>query len=123
MGSYGRRNISEGTNGIGNWMSIMSFISYFAIPCNALILLVCRYPSVQVGIQQDLDSLAFEEKSVLVQWLERKDAETWTLRNIIVLAIFIEHIIIGIKIVISLIIPDVPFKVQEDEIRREKIEE
>lgn len=49
MGSYGRRNISEGTNGIGNWMSIMSFISYFAIPCNALILLVCRFPTVQVG--------------------------------------------------------------------------
>ena len=43
------------------------------------------------------------------------------LRNIIVLTIFVEHIIIGIKIVIALIIPDVPFKVQEDEMKREKI--
>ena len=56
-----------------------------------------------------------------MQWLERKDAETWNLRNIIVLTIFVEHIIIGIKIVIALIIPDVPFKVQEDEMKREKI--
>ena len=42
---YGRRNNAEGTSGIGNWMSIMGFISYFAIPMNMLILLLCRFPS------------------------------------------------------------------------------
>ena len=111
MGTYGRRNVSEATNGIGNWMSIMSFISYFAIPCNALILIVCRFPNVPVGSSQDLDQIEFEEKSVLVQYLEKKDPETWTLRNIIILCIFLEHFIIGLKIIIALIIPDIPFKV------------
>jgi len=46
MAKYGRRNMSECTGGIGNWSSIMNFISYFAIPMNVLILLVCRFPSV-----------------------------------------------------------------------------
>lgn len=34
-----------------------------------------------------------------------------------------EHFIIALKIVIALLIPDVPFKVTEDEFRREMIEE
>lgn len=32
-----------------------------------------------------------------------------------------EHLVIGLKIIIALIIPDVPYKVQEDEMRREMI--
>ena len=59
-----------------------------------------------------MDEITFDEKSVLVQYLENKDASTWTLRNIILLCILAEHVIIGLKIVIALIIPDVPFKVQ-----------
>ena len=50
IGKYGRRNIAECSSGIGNWMSIMGFISLLAIPINALILLVCRFPSVHVGL-------------------------------------------------------------------------
>lgn len=45
ISQYGRRNIAEGTGGIGNWMQIMGFVSYFAIPMNMIILLVCRFPS------------------------------------------------------------------------------
>ena len=69
MAKYGRRNISQCTAGIGNWSSIMSFISYFAIPINVLILLVCRFPDKQVGASQDLDELRQEEKSILNQYL------------------------------------------------------
>ena len=46
---FGRRNIAQCTSGIGNWMYIMSFVSYVAIPINVVILLVCRFPNVQVG--------------------------------------------------------------------------
>ena len=65
MAKYGRRNVSEWANGIGNWNSIMRFISYSAIPINMMVLIYCRFPSVTVGMNQDLESLPFEEKSVL----------------------------------------------------------
>ena len=62
---YGRRNVAHGTSGIGNWMYIMGFVSYIAIPINVIILLLVRFPKVQVGASQDLDALDFDEKSVL----------------------------------------------------------
>ena len=65
LATIGKRNIAQNANGIGNWMPIMSFISYFAIPCNTLIILICRFPSVPVGWNQDLDNILDEEKSVL----------------------------------------------------------
>ena len=123
MGKYGRRNVAECSSGIGNWMSIMSFISYFAIPINLLVLLICRYPNVQVGATQNMDMLDVEEKSYLVRYLEHRDPVFWSLRNIFGLCILVEHLIIGIKIIIALIIPDVPSKVTEDEFRRQKIED
>ncbi len=61
IGEYGRRNFAQCTSGIGNWMSIMSFVAYFAIPINTLILLVCRFPAKQVGATQDLDELTSKE--------------------------------------------------------------
>ena len=57
IAKYGRRNLAQCTSTIGNWDGIMGFISYFAIPMNVLILLVCRFPAVQVGASQDLDAL------------------------------------------------------------------
>ena len=99
----------------------MSFISYFAIPCNTLILLICRFPKVPVGWNQDLDAITAEEKSVLSQFLEKRDPYYWNRANIIFFAICIEHVVIALKIVLALVIPDVPYKVQEDEFRRVKI--
>ena len=55
--------------------------------------------------------------------MEKKDPELWTRTNVIALAILVEHIVIGLKIVIALVIPDVPHKVVQDEFRRIKIEE
>ena len=102
-------------------MAIMGFVSYFAIPINVVILLVCRFPSVQVGASQDLDTLLMTEKSILSQWLEAKDRVFWTRTNIIVFAILIEHCVIALKVVLAMIIPDVPHKVVSDEFRRERI--
>ena len=123
ISKYGRRNKAECTSTIGNWEGIMGFISYFAIPMNVLILLVCRFPSVQVGASQDLDDLLDKEESVLVQYLHKQDPTFWNRANIILLAILIEHAVIGLKIVIAAIIPDVPRKVTEDEFKRVKIED
>lgn len=102
-------------------MPIMGFISYFAIPCNTLIILICRFPSVPVGWNQDLDAIDFEEKSNVIQYLEKRDPYYWNRANIFLLAICLEHLVIALKVVIALVIPDVPYKVQEDEFRRVKI--
>lgn len=42
----------------------------------------------------------------------------WTRTNIIMLAIVIEHIVIGLKVVIAIVIPDVPKNVKDSEKRR-----
>ena len=48
----------------------------------------------------------------------KRDPELWTTYNILLLAIGLEHIIIGLKAVIALVIPDVPKQVKVAEERR-----
>ena len=60
---------------------------------------------------------------MLVQYLREQDPTFWNRANIILLAILIEHLVIGLKIVIAAIIPDVPRKVTDDEFKRLKIED
>ena len=58
MEEYGRRNLSYCASGIGNWMPIVSFISFFAIPINLSILLFARSPSnEEPGAFQDQDEI------------------------------------------------------------------
>lgn len=118
IAKYGRRNFAMGTSGIGSWNSIMAFISYGAIPINGLILLLCRFPDDTVGFFQDMDDLKESEESVMVQWLHKKNPNFWNRSNIILFGILMEHIAIAIKIVIAILIPDVPDKVKEDEQKR-----
>ena len=109
ISQFGRRNFAAGTDGIGSWMSIMSFVSFIAIPINVLILLFCRFPyQQQQGIAQDLDNLEFKEESPLVQFLKRRDPDYWNRANIILICILMEHLVIFIKVIIAGIIPDVP---------------
>ena len=61
MAYYGRRGIAQCSSGIGNWMSIMNFISFFAIPINLSIILFARNPEVIVGSDQDLDTIPSAE--------------------------------------------------------------
>ena len=115
ISKYGRRNFAQGTSGIGNWNSIMSFVSYVAIPINVLILLLCRFPKEMVGAFQDLDQLEPSEQSVIIQYLRSKNETFWNRANIILFCIFIEHVVIGIKIIMAGVIPDLPAEVQNDE--------
>lgn len=96
----------------------MGFISYFAIPMNLSILLFTRFPSESPGIIQDLDDLASKEESVLVRYMSERNPNYWTRANVILATILIEHLVIALKVVIALIIPDTPFSVTEDEFRR-----
>jgi len=58
---------------------------------------------------------------VLNQYLIKRDPLFWTRANIIFMAILMEHVVIGLKVVIAMIIPDVPAKVIEAENRRVKV--
>ena len=99
----------------------MGFVSYIAIPINVLTLLFCRFPGQLVGITQDLDALEFKQESPMVQYFWLKDHQFWNRANITLICILLEHVIIGLKIVVAGIIPDVPTKVHLAEQRREKI--
>ena len=67
MSEYGRRSQAAASNGIGNWMSIIGFISFFAIPINICILLFARSPADRrVGALQDADTIDLEENSAMV---------------------------------------------------------
>ena len=45
----------------------------------------------------------------------------WTRTNIFLLAFFIEHLVIALKVVIALLIPDVPANVKDSEKRRREL--
>ena len=118
MEKYGRRQIALSSSDIGNWKSIMSFLSFFAIPINLSILLFARDPGPEErGFDQDHDEIEPEEQSAMQKWFMNQDS-FWTRTNIILLAILVEHLIIGLKIVIGILIPDVPKDVKESELKR-----
>ena len=101
----------------------MSFLSFFAIPINLSILLFARNPGQQEkGFDQDLDAIGDEEQSAMQRWFTNKESSYWTRTNIILLAIAVEHLIIGLKIVIGVLIPDIPKDVKESELRRKSHE-
>ena len=54
----------------------------------------------------------------MTQWLMNRRSGFWTRTNILMLAILLEHFIIALKVVIALVIPDVPARVKQAESRR-----
>ena len=44
MTKYGRRNQAVGSNGIGNWKDVMSFVTFIAVPINLSVLIYARNP-------------------------------------------------------------------------------
>ena len=49
--------------------------------------------------------------SEYIKFFRRMDPEIWTIPNLILLAVFVEHGIIFLKIVLQFMIPDVPYSV------------
>lgn len=95
----------------------MHFISFFAIPINLALMLFAREPSVRVGLEQDLDKITRDELSTMNEFLIDR-APYWTRTNVFILAVGVEHLIIGLKLVIAILIPDVPKDVKRAEEKR-----
>lgn len=93
---YSKRTIAEPAHGIGSWLPIMELISMICIPINVAIVFLTGY----VG-----------EPSVLVQALQKNNKEFWTDSNILIFLISMEHLVLALKIVMAILIPDVPDRV------------
>lgn len=59
--------------------------------------------------------------SSYVKYMQEQDEEVWTVANIILLAVLVEHLLLFIKVIIANLIPDVPNKVIESEKKRPKV--
>ena len=129
MSKYWRRDVAVCSDGIGNWTSIIEFLSFMAVPINLSILLFARRPGEsEPGWNQDLDKVPIEKQSEVTQYLMSQGDGIWNRYNILLLAIIIEHLLIAFKDAIALMIPDVPLKVQKSEknrhiLKRRAIEE
>ena len=112
-------------NGLGHWERILDVLSYFTVLCNSVFLYWFRKKIiVQVrDLLMEVEFLlpfsvswwrinqegllgprnAFEGETVLEQRLMDKD-----MLDFLILIIFIEHLIVFIKFIMSTIISDVP---------------
>ena len=117
-------------NGLGHWERILDVLSYFTVLCNSVFLYWFRKKIiVQVrDLLMEVEFLlpfsvswwrinqegllgprnAFEGETVLEQRLMDKD-----MLDFLILIIFIEHLIVFIKFIMSTIISDVPVWVQK----------
>ncbi len=113
MSKYSRRFEAQGANGIGSWTGVMELISLVSIPINVAILLFTakgKQPNGEFGY------------SATVTWfLEREEGRT--IFEVCLILVLIEHVLLGVKVVMATLIPDVPADVVNAERKRPKIEE
>ena len=115
----GKRDMAKCSAGIGNWMPIMNFISFFAIPINMGLLIFARNPKIDPGYDQDVEAIDQSEQSAITDYLMSNSDKRWTRFNIVMLVVGVEHAIIGLKLVIAVLIPDVPARVKKAEEKRD----
>ena len=108
MTYYSQREIAEGASGIGSWLPIMELISMICIPINVAMIFWTGYKG---------------KDSILVQTLEEHNGERWTTANILLLLILMEHLILALKIIMAILIPDVPERVIFEEYRHSQMAE
>lgn len=111
MCHYSRRGSAESASGIGAWMQIMEVIAIICIPVNVAI----------IYFTGDGD-FKHSGQSSFIKFFSLRDPEFWNQVNIIWLAIFVEHALIIVKVIIGMLILDVPAAVIEAEKKRPKIE-
>lgn len=105
--SYSRKRDCSGASGIDVWLPILEFISIICIPINTGIIYFTG------------DGNLFQSgKSSYIKFLEGRDITKWNALNIIVLTIGIEHLILLLKVLINVLISDVPKCVIEAEKKR-----
>lgn len=112
MSKYSRRFTAQGANGIGSWTGVMELISLVSIPINLAIILF-------TGKGEDKDGdYGYSET---VKWLLRGGDRT--IFEVVLLLILAEHLLLGFKVIMATLIPDVPKGVVDEERKRPKLEE
>jgi len=84
-------------------------------------LLFARSPGTEIGITENFEAIPIEKMSSMTQFMMNRDSGFWTRYNILLLAIAIEHIIIGLKALIAILIPDVSTHVMLAEKQRKEV--
>ena len=113
MSKFSRRFQAQGASGIGSWTGVMELISLIAIPINIAILLFTGKGKDETGDYG---------YSATVTWLLGKEAIVSPFEVAMIL-VLVEHIIMGIKVVLAELVPDVPKEVVMEERKRPKLEE
>ena len=114
MTKYSQRTYAEGASGIGAWLPVMELISLVCIPINVgMIMWTGNY---DIENREPLDSTLVQELRAI-----NSDPDRWTNYHILFLLIILEHIVICAKVIIAVIIPDVPQTVLYEEYKLEQV--
>jgi len=111
MSSYSRRFQAQGASGIGSWTGVMELISLVSIPINVAILLFTTSGQDEEG--------GFEYSATVKFLLERDKSRT--IFEVVLILVLVEHVLLGVKVVMAQLIPDVPKEVVKDERTRPRI--
>lgn len=119
MTSFSRRRKAVGSNGIGLWLLVMEFFAIVCIPCNISIL---YFTGNAVKVYNEETGKNTTTVNVnLRQSLSARDPEFWTPMMIAALMVILEHVLVGLKIIIAAVIPDVDSKTIVAELKRRDV--
>lgn len=108
-----------GSNGIGLWVMVMEFFAIVCIPCNISIL---YFTGNAIKVYDEATGKNNTTVQVnLRNSLSARDPEFWTPIMIAALMIILEHVLVGVKIIIAAAIPDVDSKTVEAELKRRDV--
>ena len=118
MSQFSRRFIAVGASGIGSWTGVMELISLVSIPINLAIMLF----TAKGKRQTDEDEVLVREYgySETVKFFLDQD---YTPFDVVLILVFVEHILLGVKVIMATMIPDVPDQVTREERKRPKVVE
>lgn len=121
MSSYSRRFVAQGASGIGSWTGVMELISLVSIPINIAILLFTAKGERNEEERAEEGGEKFGATETVQYFLDKNEERT--MFEVALIMVLIEHVLLGIKVVIAQLIPDVPADVVVAERRRPQIEE
>ena len=112
MSKFQKRFIAKGASGIGSWAGVMELISMVSIPINVAILLFTTNGADETG--------DYGYSATVTYFLGNGKRTTF---EVVLILVMIEHLLLGVKIIMATLIPDVPADVVLMERRRPKIED
>lgn len=119
MTSFSRRRKAVGSNGIGLWVMVMEFFAIVCIPCNISILYFTGNAKNDYNDETGKNNTTVEVN--LKNTLTHRNSVFWTPMMIAALMVLLEHILVGLKIIIAAAIPDTDSKTIEAELKRRDV--